>query len=201
VAGERRVHGAVAILGLEQVPDLDGHGPAGGGHPGHLAQGADPVGEEHQPRLAEHGVERPVLERQVGRVGLVPLDAGAQPPGHGQHALVEVGAGDPAAAAHPVGGRPCHHPGAAGHVEHGLAGRDRGRLDQVGRPLGEDGGHEPRLVGLGRLDRELERLGGTGHRLPPCAGRPRGASLRRTGGPSIGQLPDSGAGPVGMLAP
>ena len=163
VPGEGGVHGAVALLGFELVPDLDGDGASRGGHPGHLAQGGGPVGEEHEAGLAEDDVERPVLERQLARVTQAPLDVGAEPAGHRQHALVEVQAGHPAPAAHPVGGRPGHHPGATGDVEHGLGRGDPGRLDQVGRPVGEERGHEPGLVHLGRLDRELERLDGPGH--------------------------------------
>jgi hypothetical protein len=121
VPGEGLVHRAEARLGLEAVPHLDGDGAVGGRHPGHLAQCRHPVGEEHQRRLAEDGVEGPGREGQLGGVALAPLDVGAEAAGHGQHALVEVEADHPAAAAHPVGGRPGHHPGAAGDVEHGLA--------------------------------------------------------------------------------
>src|SRR4029453_548511 len=127
------------------------------------------------------------------------LDVGAEPAGHGQHALVEVQADHPAPAAHPVGGRPGHHRGAAGHVEHGLARGDPGRLRPVGRPLAEDRGDEPGLVHLRRLDRELEGLHRTGHRAPPGSRRLPASPSPRERARAWGTCPIRGPPSVGIL--
>lgn len=161
----------VAGLRLQAVPHLDRDGAAVGGDAGHLAQGRGPVGEEHQRGLAEHHVERTGVEGERGGVAPAPLDVGTQPPGNRQHALVEVEPDDAAPPAHAVGGLPGHHAGAAADVQHGLAGRHPGRLDQMRCPLPEDRRDEPRLVDLRRRQRELERLRRAGHQGPPGVDR------------------------------
>ena len=63
-----------------------------------------------------------------------------------------------------VPGRSGHHPGAAGHVEHGLAVTHPSAVHQLGCPLSEQGRNEQVFVGLRLLPGELE---GISHRRPP----------------------------------
>ena len=89
-----------------------------------------------------------------------------------QHGGVEVQADDPARAAEPVGDRAGDDARPARHVEHGLARPDAGEVDEVRRPLREEGGHELGLVDLRGRHRDLEGLRGALHaRLLPAACR------------------------------
>ena len=172
---------------------MDGDGAAGGGHPGHLAQRPGPVGEEHQGRLAEDGVEGAGLERQLGRVALGATRSRCEPAGHGQHALVEVEADHPALAAHPAR-RPSGPPPRCRRPRRARPGRGRRRPP---RP----GGAPTRRRSLGRTWPR------TPPPPPPRAGRSPPNRSSRTSWvtplvrphhpsanvPSTGQLPYSGA--------
>ena len=138
--------------------------PPGDDDPRHLAECPRAVGEEHQGHLAEHGVERPIGEWQSHRVALPPLDVGSNAAGDGEHRLVEIETDDRAWRTDEVGGGTGDDARTTGDVEHVVTLGHSGDLAQDRRPLGEEAGNERRLVAFGGLDRDLERLGGTGSR-------------------------------------
>ncbi len=140
--GER----AIGSGALQGRPDGDREPPAGRQHAPHLAQCSQPVGQIHQGELADHGVEAARLEGQVAGVALAPVDLRPDAARDGEHAVVEVEARDAAFGAGPLGGLARQDAGAAGDVEHPVAGPDRGRLGDRRRPLAEQRGHEFLLV-------------------------------------------------------
>jgi hypothetical protein len=125
--------------------------------------------------VAADEVDGAVGQGQGGGVGLAPGDldpqAGGGRPGDLEHARVEVGAGDRAAGPDPGRGLAGHDAGAAGHVEHALAGPDRGQVQELGGAGGELGRDEVALVGGRPLPLELETL--AGHGLLLVRWRPR----------------------------
>jgi hypothetical protein len=165
-----------------------------------LGAGVPPQG------LGEGGVDRVVVDGPPDGDG-DPSTRSQDPPGlaHGQRLVgavlqallaaddVEGAAGqgqggDGAAGPGPGGGQAGHDPGAAGHVEHAVAGLDR---DQVEEPLGARGEQdrdEVSLVGGRCLGLELESLG-HGHsplargcwHPPVVAGAGSGREERRLG--------------------
>ena len=114
---QQRGHLGVAGRGLEPVPDRDREPTARPQHPQHLLECALAVVEEHQPELADHGIELAHAVRQGLGQPFAPGDLGRLPPGDGEHALVAVEARDLAGRSGP----PCRlarqHAGAAGDVQ------------------------------------------------------------------------------------
>jgi hypothetical protein len=105
----------------------------------HLGERARGVGEIHQPERAHDHVEERVGERQ--RLGVHALEADVRrialacpPAGHLDHGAGDVGADDTALRTHGSQALERHEPGAAGDVEHALAGPRRGARQQ--RPPG-----------------------------------------------------------------
>ena len=123
--------------------------PAGPQHALHLAQRLGPVVEEHQAELADHGVEGRVGKGQRLGAAFVPFDAGVLAPRDREHLRVDVQADDRAAGRDAFGHRGGQRAGAAGHVEHMLAGADLRRLAQQRAPLTKERGNESLLVHLG----------------------------------------------------
>jgi hypothetical protein len=163
--------GGVAGVVVDGPPDGQGHPPARGQDPPCLGQGERPVGEELQALLAADQVDGAVGQWRGGGLGLAPLDphtqAGRGRLGDLDHPLVEIGAGDGPAGPDPEGGLAGHDPGAAGDVEHPLAGPHPGQVEQPGRAGREQGGHEVPLVGGRPLALELVSVGDGG---APSAG-------------------------------
>ncbi len=78
---------------LDPVPDVEDKSSPGSENAPRLAIALNPVGEEHDPELADHHVEACVIVRQGGGVGLGPADAGViglAGAGAFQHRRVEV---------------------------------------------------------------------------------------------------------------
>jgi hypothetical protein len=71
----QRVGGRVV---LDRAEDVHGQSPVKREHPPHLPQRSGPIGEELQPQLAEHDIERRIRERQGEGAAFVPLDRGAR---------------------------------------------------------------------------------------------------------------------------
>ncbi len=90
-------------------------------------------------------------QRQGGDVALTPLDVATDPARHGEHRLVEVHA-DNMGRPGTLGRDASDNASPAGDVEDLLAGADAGGVTQDRRPLGEEGRHERRLVGFGRVE-------------------------------------------------
>ena len=186
VAGGHLDERSVRRLLVEVAGHEHGDRAAGGGDPAHLPDRSVSVGEEHEGHLAHDGVEGAVGEREGGNVTLAPVDVGTHASGHGEHGLVEVDADD-VGRPDEVGGGAGDDPRPACDIQHPLAGDDAGGLAQGRCPLGEEGGHECGLVGLGGLDGDLERLGWFG-------GGGHGAIIRRSDAGSIGQLTQEPSG-------
>ena len=132
-------------------PDLHRDGPRVADDAAHLFECASWVREEHQGRLAEHGVEGVVREGQVARVTTPPVELGTEAAGDGQHRLVDVDPHHPAAGCDPVGRLPRHNAGPACDIKDRMAYPDAGLLDDQRRPFRKQGWHEPALIGLGGL--------------------------------------------------
>ncbi|GAB2755195.1 hypothetical protein GCM10027090_26680 [Sinomonas soli] len=138
------------LVALERAPDGRGDPGPRPEHAARLRIGPDPIREEHDPELAHHRVEGPLLERELLRVGLLPPDGvggGEDVVGPDQHGGVEVRGGDRGAGEDPVE-RPRDHPRAGSGLEHarGVGGRDLG--SEVVREVLEDHGHEDGVVEL-----------------------------------------------------
>ena len=138
----------------------------------HLAQGRELVRDELQAELAEHDVERRIRERQCLRVRLAPLDRLRRRRDcarDGQHAGIDVHAGDDPARADTFPGESRDDTRAARHVEDARARGERRDLDEIRGQGRADGGDEVALIVLRR------RASGWGGArpllLPGCPGR------------------------------
>src|SRR3954449_2619495 len=138
--GDREDLGPAAVA--PRTPDGRGRPAAGLEQAAHLAQRPDRVGDVHEPERAGGGVEAPVHERQL--LGLGALEAGVVGAPFGvdaarglDHLARDVGADDRAPPADGLGHAQADQPGAAGHVEHPIAG-----------PQGQHVEHQ----GVGRLE-------------------------------------------------
>jgi hypothetical protein len=120
-------------------------------HPAHLVKRRRPVGEELEPLLAEHDVERSTRQRHRDRAALPPLDGGVRRPGprRGQHARAEVEADHGPARPHAPRCLARDDAGPARDVEHTLTGLETGAEDEVDRPRLEDRGDHVTLEQLG----------------------------------------------------
>ncbi len=145
-------------LPVECTGNDDGHGSDIAHDARHLADRRRAIGQEHQRHLAQDDVERAVGERERCGVGLPPFDVGTDPAGDGEHRLVEVDADDAGSRPGQVSCGAGDDAGTAGDVEHAAARCHPAGLAQRRRPLGEEVGHERRLVALGGGERDLERL-------------------------------------------
>jgi hypothetical protein len=125
----------------------------------HLAQRGRPIGEELQALLAEHDVERGVGQRQLHRAAFPPLGGhafGLRGRARGrEHGRAQVEPDDTRAASEGPGRGPRHDAGPAGHVQHALPRAQRGGLDEVARPGGEDARDQVALVVLRHVPAEL----------------------------------------------
>jgi hypothetical protein len=125
----------------------------------HLPQRLPRVREEHQPRLTEHDIERAIPKGQRRHIALPPLQIRAHAPRDREHGLVQVEPDHRTFLAQPVGRLTRHHPGPARHIEDPLTSRDPCSIQQVRNPVREQPRNERRLIRLGRINRETERLG------------------------------------------
>ncbi len=149
----------------------------------HLAKRGRRIGKEHQRHLRYGDVELRIAEWQRCRITAPPVNVGTNPSGHGEHGVAEIGSRNRASTTDSLRRHPSDDAGTARHVKDTLAVGDPDRIEQPRRPLSKERGHEHRLVRLGGLRRELERLLlGIGHRPSLCPGFRAG----------IGQLTHSG---------
>jgi hypothetical protein len=90
VAGDSVVEGLEPGLGVAARPDLHRDRPAWLHDPRHLTERPRRLRKEHQRSLAEHDVERLVVEGQSGGVSLDPIDVRPEMPGDDEHGLVQI---------------------------------------------------------------------------------------------------------------
>src|SRR5262245_22048439 len=163
-------------------------------HTPHLAEGCSPVWEEHQPKLAEDGVEGAVFKSKLSSIPVPPSDLRAQPLRDSQHALIEVKTSDSPRRPRTGCCLTCQDARSASDIEHTVARLDACNLGKNRRPATENRRHEIPLVGKSGIVRELPgiMIGHTrlavrlllpssgiahAHRLAPCT---MAVSLRPT---------------------
>ena len=120
-------HLAVEPEGVQRdagQPHGGGHPSAGTQDPSHLGRRRGTVGEELQALLAQHDVEGPRGEVELGGRAHHRLDrSGLVVPDHlGQHVLADVAGHDATLGTRGPGRRPGHRARPRGHVEHHLPG-------------------------------------------------------------------------------
>ena len=116
---------------LQLIPHGDGEAPARDQDARHLAQRLPAVAEEHQAELADHRVERTVIERQRFRAALAKVDARRELTGDRDHSGIEVERRDRSTGPHSRSGLAGHDARATGDVEDALAGTNPRGLDAV----------------------------------------------------------------------
>ena len=127
------------------------------------------VGEEHDPELAHHRVERAVREGQLHGVRLAPFH-GPPGPERGrlvEHRLIQIGGDDRGALRQGRGQGPRHDAGAGGHFQHAARRPRREPAHQVRRVRLEEQRDQVRLVELRDRPREDLVAACAAHRLAP----------------------------------
>lgn len=137
---------------LERIPHRHGDAAAGFEYTPHLRQRLHRVGKKHQAELAQHAIETPVRKRQGLGTAEIPVESGADATRDLQHSGRNIetrcsrrGAGD-------AGDCPGNRAGAAGNIEHPIAGLDPSRLDYGRNPGLKQGRNEFFFVIAGRFD-------------------------------------------------
>ena len=92
-------------------------------------------------------------------VALTPVDAGFGGTSDGEHVLADIDADDPALAAHPRAGAAGHDAGAAGHVQHPLAGTGLEAVEDHVDPGDEERWDDAGVVDLSEALLREERNG------------------------------------------
>jgi hypothetical protein len=174
VGGEHRCqrprHHIGELVVLDAVPGIEDEHTAGAQHAPRLRTSACLVGEEHDAELADDDVERCLVERQLQRVGRLPLH-GMRRAGCGravEHRLVQIGGDDLARRRQPPCQRARDDAGAGRGFEHvhRLARSDTAR--QIFGIRLEDQRHEQGVVDLGDRAGENGVAGGHGLSFAPC---------------------------------
>ncbi len=140
--GDRLYHVEDRVV-LDRPPHQEGGAAAGLEDTPGFGQGGVGAGTEHQAEAADDAIERAVAEGQVFHVGDLEAQVGEarrRCPAFraGQHFRHQVGRRDGAGIADAAGDRQRRLADPRGEVEHGLAGREIGRVEQRRvQPLGE----------------------------------------------------------------